>query len=87
MEEDYCSFWPDGKYGSCCKQHDIDYTAGGNWRDRRAADKKLRDCIAKKQGRLMAWTMWIGVRCVGWMPHHFKRKKLNWNLKEEDPKP
>lgn len=81
-EKDHCSFWPDGEYGSCCEQHDICYTEGGDSGDRAKCDKQLRDCIAEKQGSFMAWTMWLGVRFVGWLPHHFKRKKLNWNKKD-----
>ena len=73
MKKDYCSLWPDGNYGECCKQHDLDYTAGGGYRERSDADKRLRECVAEKRGKKMAWVMWFAVRIGGWLPHHFKR--------------
>lgn len=77
--KDYCSLWPDGNYGSCCKTHDEDYEKGGTWKHRMAADAKLRDCVKEKQGFWMAWTMWTGVRLAGWTPKRWNRVSRSWN--------
>ena len=73
MKKDYCSFWPDGNHGECCKLHDIAYAKGGDWKSRRRADNMLRACVELRSGKFMAWTMWFGVRIFGMLPHHFKR--------------
>ena len=64
----------------CCHIHDIDYELGGTRADRKAADRRLRDCAAKagncppgwkgtarKAWRgFRAWVIWAAVRCFGW---------------------
>lgn len=72
-KKDHCSFWPDGKYGSCCKQHDECYSKGGDRHDRKKCDVELKECLSEKANPSMAWVMYIGVRIFGWLPHHFKR--------------
>ena len=51
----------------CCHRHDIDYTLGGNARDRAAADRRLRDCAGERGGwrKARAWAIWAAVRCFG----------------------
>lgn len=49
----------------CCCAHDFAYWRGGNNRDRSAADKALRLCVAGKGYRLWAWVMWVAVRLCG----------------------
>lgn len=52
----------------CCNRHDIDYTLGGSSKDRRLADKRLRECAAQGGGwkTVRAWIMWVFVRLFGW---------------------
>ena len=49
----------------CCVVHDRAYWAGGTWADRRAADRRLRQCVAANGHPLWAWLMWAGVRIGG----------------------
>ena len=78
MTKDYCSLWPDGdgegkEWGSCCKQHDACYSAGGDSSSRKECDIALKECLKEQAGPTMAWVMYVGVRLFGWLPHHFKR--------------
>ncbi len=52
----------------CCDIHDLDYQLGGSGKDRRAADKRLRQCMAAPGGwkAARAWLMWAAVRLCGW---------------------
>ena len=54
----------------CCHRHDIDYELGGTKEDRKAADRRLRDCALRKAGgnawkRFRARLMWSAVRAFG----------------------
>ena len=54
----------------CCHRHDIDYELGGNAAERKAADKRLRDCALGKAGgngfkRFRAHVMYAAVRAFG----------------------
>jgi hypothetical protein len=40
-----CSGFREAQFFSCCFVHDFAFWAGGNWTDRRAADKGLRRCV------------------------------------------
>jgi len=40
-----CSGFREAQFFSCCFAHDFAFWAGGNWTDRRAADKRLRRCV------------------------------------------
>ena len=66
---DYCSAWPDKwisyDYSACCKRHDEDYADPKV--GRLEADNRLFKCVKAHSNLLMATTMWIGVRCCGWM--------------------
>jgi hypothetical protein len=62
----------------CCVVHDFRYWQGGTRRDRREADRALRECVlAKAQDyaligcflvRCLAWLIWAAVR-IGGGPH------------------
>ena len=45
---DGCTLWPDCDYRSCCEAHDRDYYRGGTGAERKASDKRLRDCVRAK---------------------------------------
>jgi hypothetical protein len=65
---DGCTKFPDGDYYDCCFQHDLEYFAGGTWKERWRSDKKLFQCVAAKPGfknKLIAPIMWLGVRTFG----------------------
>ena len=38
---------PDGGWAACCFEHDIAYWCGGSREQRKAADRDLRDCVAR----------------------------------------
>ncbi|MEQ1604922.1 MAG: hypothetical protein ABL999_08635 [Pyrinomonadaceae bacterium] len=71
---DNCSWFPDGDYGDCCVEHDKDYFFGGTWRERRAADKRLVECVNRKGHRFISKIMWLGVRIGGvpFLPSSFR---------------
>lgn len=57
----------------CCHRHDIDYELGGSDADRKAADKRLRNCALEKAGgnalkKARAWIIYGCVRVFG-RPH------------------
>ncbi len=66
---DRCTAFPDGNYGDCCVAHDKDYFFGGTRAERKASDKRLKQCVLSKGGgwkrRLLANTMYLGVRLGG----------------------
>jgi hypothetical protein len=43
---DGCTLFPDGNWGECCKDHDIDYWCGGSYLDRLRTDARLGRCVA-----------------------------------------
>ena len=63
----------------CCHRHDIDYQRGGGSHDRKAADRRLRECAARagsfppgwkgavRRGwrTFRAWVMWAVIRLCG----------------------
>lgn len=61
----HCSCWFDGWFGkdwsSCCQEHDLDYQFQRTV-TKQGADTKLRKCLVKKAGKIMAWIMYRGVR-------------------------
>lgn len=62
---DGCSVWPNGRWRSCCIEHDVFYWCGGpNWQ-RRKADHLLRQCVHRYSDTLNADLMYIGVRLGG----------------------
>lgn len=71
---DGCSLWPDGDYGDCCLAHDRDYYRGGTKAERKASDKRLRDCVRAKGHKYISRMMYIGVRIggVSWLPTPFR---------------
>jgi hypothetical protein len=69
-----CTLWPDGNYRSCCEAHDRDYYRGGTGAERRASDKRLRDCVRGKGHKYLAPLVYLGVRIggVSWLPTSFR---------------
>ena len=71
-KRDWCSWWPDGDWTDCCRQHDRQYGTAGKGAPnrtpgmtRRRADAELRACVAAKGHPVVAWIMWAGVRLFG----------------------
>ncbi|NOT46418.1 MAG: hypothetical protein HOP17_01525 [Acidobacteria bacterium] len=69
FRSDNCTLFPNGNYADCCVAHDKDYYFGGSLKERRASDKRLRECVRSKgkgwTRRLLADGMYIGVRLAG----------------------
>ncbi len=71
---DGCSAFPDGTlkqnnlWLGCCIQHDIAYWKGGSRDERKQADLKLKQCVAKVGQPEIAKLMLAGVR-VGGTPY------------------
>jgi hypothetical protein len=67
-----------------CIEHDRAYWNGGTWRDRRAADIRLRDSVVKGGWPIMGWLMYFAVRIGGsryWPTPwrwNYGEKYLNW---------
>ncbi len=65
---DGCTMFPDGDYHDCCFAHDKEYFRGGTSSERRAADKRLYQCVKAKKGwhhAIVAPIIWMGVRVGG----------------------
>lgn len=62
---DRCSWFFDGDWGDCCIAHDKEYYAGGTKAMRKAADRRLKQCIAGKGHKVIAQMMYYGVRIGG----------------------
>lgn len=71
---DGCSMFPDCNYRECCVEHDKTYFFGGTKQERRAADRKLYECVRSKGRGFIAKMMWVGVRIggVGFLPTSFR---------------
>jgi hypothetical protein len=71
---DGCTLWPDGDYRACCEAHDRDYFRGGSGNERKASDRRLRDCVRAKGHKYIAPVMYFGVRIggVSWLPTPFR---------------
>jgi len=62
---DGCTFWPDWDYTDCCRAHDRDYYRGGTDDERKASDKRLRDCVRARGHKYVSKLMYLGVRLGG----------------------
>lgn len=74
--KDYCTLWPEGWWGDCCKQHDSDYL---NQIGRAVADNDLFQCVMQSSPEVLtnhpmiagglslvvAGVMFAGVRIFG----------------------
>ena len=74
FSSDGCSQFPDGTLSQqdlwcdCCITHDIAYWQGGSRKQKKQADKELRQCILNKTNNtLLANTMYFGVT-IGGLP-------------------
>ena len=76
FQSDGCTFYPDGTSSELvlwrdnCVVHDYAYWKGGTWKERRDADRKLRDGIRRKGKPVIAQLAYVGVRVGGtpWLP-------------------
>lgn len=97
FRSDNCTWFPDGNYADCCVEHDKDYYFGGSLKERKASDKKLRECVRSKgkgwKRNFLANGMYIVVRLggVSFLPTPFRWGFGNkWPRKGTDkprPKP
>ncbi|MFZ1702262.1 MAG: hypothetical protein WAU71_15680 [Pyrinomonadaceae bacterium] len=84
---DSCSWFPDGNWADCCYEHDKEYWIGGANSVRKAADKRLKQCVREKnkgwKGRWLSNAMYMGVRLGGvhWLPLPFR-----WGFGNKWPK-
>jgi hypothetical protein len=80
---DGCTLWPDCDYRSCCEAHDWDYYRGGTGAERKASDKRLRNCVRAKGHKYIAPIMYFGVRIggVSWLPTPFR-----WGFGQKEAK-
>jgi hypothetical protein len=62
---DGCSMIPDGDLKEACVIHDIEYWIGGEESDRSLADASLRNSIEEKEGKVLGYLLYIGVRIGG----------------------
>ena len=87
FRSDNCTWFPDGNYADCCVAHDKDYYFGGSMKERRASDKRLRDCVQSKgkgwKRKFLANWMYLGVRVLGvpFLPTPFR-----WGFGNKWPK-
>lgn len=74
FSSDGCSMSPDLTFHSCCEEHDYYYRnhSGPNGLPitRAEADRRLRECIARKgvlgwEWKVLPWVYWAGVRLLG----------------------
>jgi len=64
--KDWCTWWPDGNWGHCCKRHDDAYDKQipfftANWR--------LRKCVRRKAGVMVSSVMFLGTTLFGLIPY------------------
>lgn len=64
FKSDGCTRSPDFDFSLCCEKHDEEYSDPEST-DRAAADLHLRECIAGKGHRVLAWFYWAAVRLFG----------------------
>jgi hypothetical protein len=65
---DGCTLIPDGHIRPCCLIHDREYYQGGTRFQRSESDKRLYNCVRKRNGvqhRIVAPLIWVGVRIGG----------------------
>jgi hypothetical protein len=58
----------------CCVTHDRAYWMGGTREERRAADRRVRECVAARGYPVIGWIMEKAVRIGGgpWWPTHYR---------------
>ncbi|MFN0139320.1 MAG: hypothetical protein ACKVQW_04440 [Pyrinomonadaceae bacterium] len=80
---DGCTFFPDGDYADCCRAHDRDYYRGGTKAERKASDKRLRQCVRGKGHKYISKLMYLGVRISGgsWL-----RAPFSWGFGQRKEK-
>lgn len=87
FKSDRCTLFPDGDYAACCVEHDKDYYFGGTLAERRASDKRLRECVRSKgkgwKRRFLSNVMFLGVRVGG---VHFLPTPFRWGFGNKFPR-
>ena len=95
FKTDLCTHYPnttDGilrPYTKCCLMHDVEYYLGGTKKDRKNADKNLRDCFRTMGYNLRSRVVFSGVRIFGkhYWGYAFKDlKPAYWELTPEQKK-
>jgi hypothetical protein len=86
FESDACTWFPDGKWASCCATHDVAYWRGGSWRERLAADGRLTSCMWDRGASVLAGVVWVGLRVGGHsLVPHPKRWGHGWSYPQGGP--
>ena len=82
FKTDGCTGYADGTrkkpglWKHCCVEHDLGFWAGGDSRERRLTDERLRDCIAATGEKLQAEIIYLGVRLGSYSP--MKIRGMQW---------
>ena len=62
--KDYCTFWFEGNWKSCCKEHDDNYRKGIS---RLESDKLFLKCLLNVTNKVIGYAMYGAVRLFGWI--------------------
>ncbi len=86
FDSDGCSMWPDNDWVECCVIHDTVYWMGGTRKERKKADKELRQCVSATGHPFISSMMYFGVRAGGvyWLPTSF-RWGFGWDFPQSGP--
>ena len=82
FETDFCTGFPEGTrqepglWKHCCVEHDLHFWAGGGRKARRAADRRIHQCIRDAGAPGIARLMFLGIRLGAISP--FKIEKRKW---------
>ena|SRR5688572_19576764 len=87
FKSDNCTWFPDGNYADCCVEHDKDYFFGGSLKERKASDKRLKECVKSKgkgwKRKFLARAVYLGVRVGG---IHFLPTPFRWGFGNKWPR-
>ncbi|MGH9946269.1 MAG: hypothetical protein ACRD6X_03625 [Pyrinomonadaceae bacterium] len=94
-KSDGCTLIGGKEFRACCVAHDREYFLGGTLKERRAADKRLYECVRKTHSsasKFKAVFIWLGVRIGGmrFLPTPFrwgfgKKPKINSGIENVKP--
>lgn len=75
--KDYCTLSPELNHGSCCKQHDIDYTFQ---LPKLQSDFKFFKCVRNRSGILIALIYYSVVSTLGWYWYLKAKREVIYNV-------